>query len=235
MRGFLNALRAEGFKTAGRTKYRVLLILLLGAYVLSQLIHIRLPSNSGRGIAMGGFLLNVYLPLLAFLTANDLFAGEIRMRSIQQAVFRPISRMSIYFAKCACVFLNCAAHLMIICVIDTALAFFANALASPWQVVLALVDLVPLCTLCAFACFISLVFASPALSMLLCLAGYVFMQAAGAFMGASPVLFTSYLAWHTLFQGGMSFSSLFVRILMVVSPGVFFLFTGALILENKRF
>lgn len=235
MKGFLRALRAEGVKTALRTKYRVFLVLLLCVYVLSQLFHMKLLPHSGRGVAIGGFLLNVYLPLLAFLTANDLFACEIRMRCIQQAVFRPISRMGIFFAKFACVLWNCAAHLMIVCAIDTALAFSGNALGSPWQLVFALIDLVPLCTLCAFACFVSLAFASPAFSMLFCLAGYIFMHAAGAFTGASPVLFTSYLTWHTLFQGGMSLTSLAVRILMVASPAVFFLFSGALILEGKRF
>lgn len=235
MTGFANAFRAERFKTFKRKKYKVFLLVLLILYALSHLIAGKLPDHAGRGIAMGGFLLNVYLPMIAFLTANDLFASEIRARSIQQAILRPVSRMGVFFAKFACVFLNCAVPLLLISTIDTALCLSGHALGSAWQIVYAFADLIPVLTLCAFACFVSLAVHSPAFSMLLCIAGYIAMQAAGAFMGASTVLFTGYLTWHTLFQGGMNASGLLIRILMVVAPGVLFVFTGAFILEGKRF
>jgi len=235
MNGFRRAFAAEWFKITRRTKYKVFFLILSVLYAGAVLLSVKLSGGAQRGIALEGLILNIYMPLVMFLGANDLIAGEIRTHSIHMAVSAPFSRTQLFLAKFLAVFLNAAAPAVIICVIDTGLAVFGRSLGDGHQLFYLLIDLVPAAALAAFACCVPLVIPGSALSMLICICVYIVLRLTGIFAGFSAALFTSYSAWHPLFLGGMRFISLLARILAIVSPLAFFLSAGCCMMERKRF
>ena len=232
MSGFLHVLRAEERKIFKRRKYKVFFILMLLVYVLIRVLVKK--ANVGSNL-FENLLLYAYLPMLAFMGANDVFASEIKSGSIVTSLVCPVSRTGLYLAKGLSVFLNCAGHAFLFAALDTVLILTIGGVGSIWQIAYLALDMVPLLTLIGCACFLSFLIPSPALSMLISLTFYAIMAAGAAVLGWSTVLFTAYLKWHNLLLDGVRLSNLLVRVLMVVSPMVLFFSLGALLMERKRF
>ncbi|MBQ9854639.1 MAG: ABC transporter permease subunit [Clostridia bacterium] len=235
MTGLRNALKGEMRKLARRKKYNVLFILFMIAYLIGRAIASFTHVSGASDVAMGNGLIVIYLPLIAFMAANDLIASEIRDRSIQQCLVKPVTRMEVYFAKCLAAFIKCVRHAFWLILIDCVLMIFDMNAGSHLQVVYMLFDLIPLMTLVAFSALIAVVVRNPALSMLLTLVVYAGLHVAGSFLGVSPILFTSYLGWHGMLHGGLSAVGFIERFLAVTAPGIMFTALGAIVLERKRF
>lgn len=232
---FLSALKGEMRKLNKRKKYRVLFILFLIAYLIGRAISYFSNVSASAGIAMGNGLLVFYLPLISFIAVNDLISSEIRDRSIQQCLIRPVPRMSVYFAKCVSALIKCARQAFCVIIIDYALIFAGLNAGSPFQAAYLVFDLIPLMTVISFSALISIVVSNSAFSMLLTLVLYAGMHVAGSFLGVSTILFTSYMNWHTMLHGGLSAVAFIERFVLVAAPGVLFLTAGAIVMERKRF
>lgn len=235
MTGFFRALKGEMRKLNKRRKYNVLFILLLIPYMIGRVVAAFTHMNAASGVVLGNTLLMFYLPLIAFVGVNDLISSEIKERSIQQCLIKPVSRMTVYIAKCAAVFLKCARHAFWLMLVDYAFGFIGIGSGSYFQILYLAFDMIPLFALIAFAALISVCVNSPAFSMLLTIVAYIAMIVAGSFLGVSQILFTSYMAWHSMLHGGISLIGYIERILAVVAPGVLFTVLGAIVLERKRF
>ncbi len=235
MTGLRNALRGERRKLDRRKKYTVLFVLFLIAYLIGRAVAFFTDITGASGVVMGNSLLVFYLPLIAFMAVNDLIASEIRNKSIQHCLVKPVTRMTVYFAKCLAVLIKCARHACGLIVIDYIFMMFNLNAGSYIQTVYMLFDLIPLMTLIAFSALIAVIIQNSALSMLLTLVLYAGMHVAGSFLGVSPILFTSYLNWHGMLHGGISLIGFIERILAVAAPGVLFTVLGAIVLERKRF
>ncbi len=235
MKRYFFALKGEMRKLNRRKKYRALFVLFLLAYFIGRVTAYFTHVSSASAVAMGNGLLVFYLPLIAFLSVNDLIASEIRDRSIQQCLVRPLTRMEAYFAKLTAALIKCARQAFCLVAIDSVLIFSRLNAASPLQAVYMLFDLIPLMTLIAFSALIAVVIQNSALSMLLTLVLYAGMHVAGSFFGVSPILFTSYLSWHGMLHGGLNAIGFIQRFMAVTAPGVLFAVLGAIALERKRF
>ena len=232
---FLNALKGEMRKLNRRKKYRVLFALFLIAYLIGRAIAYFSNVSAAAGIAMGGGMLTFYLPLISFIAIGDLISSEIRDRSIQQCLVRPVPRMTIYFAKCISALIKCVSQALCIIIIDCILIFFGLNAGSPLQPIYLLFDLIPLMTVISLSALISIVVVNSAFSMLITLVLYAGMHVAGSFFGVSQILFTSYLSWHTMLHGGLSAIAFIERFLAVIAPCIVFLMSGAIVMERKRF
>ena len=58
---------------------------------------------SGLPMSSLGFFIQIYIPLIIFMAASDLFSGEIHDGTIRAAFMRPISRAKQYFSKIAAI------------------------------------------------------------------------------------------------------------------------------------
>lgn len=235
MTGFFRALRGEMRKLNRRKKYNVLFILLLIPYMIGRVVAAFTHMNAASGVVLGNTLLMLYLPLIAFIGVNDLISSEIRERTIHQSLVKPVSRMTVYIAKCTAVFLKCARHAFLLMLIDYVFGFLGIGSGSHFQIFYLAFDMIPLLTLIAFSALVSVCVNSPAFSMLLTIVAYIAMIAAGSFLGGSQILFTSYMAWHGMLHGGIGLVGLAERLLIVIAPGLVFLTSGAIALERKRF
>ncbi|MBE5790627.1 MAG: hypothetical protein E7322_00530 [Clostridiales bacterium] len=231
---FLNALRGEMRKLNKRRKYHVLFILFLIAYLIGRVIAYFSNVSAAAGVAMGNGLLVFYLPLIAFIAVNDLISTEIRDRSIQQCLVRPVPRMTVYLAKCVSAIVKCARQAFFLIIIDYAMSLAGLNAGSLLQAAYLIYDMIPLMTLVAMSALIAVVVQNSAFSMLLTLVLYAGMHVAGSFFGVSPILFTSYMNWHTMLHGGLSIIGFIERFLAVTAPGVLFLTAGAIVMERKR-
>ncbi len=232
---FLHALRGEMRKLNRRRKYRVLFILFLVAYLIGRAISYFSNVSAAAGIAMGNGLLIFYLPLISFIAVGDLISSEIRDRSIQQCLVKPVPRMTVYFAKCLSALIKCAQQAFCIVMVDYILSFAGLNAGSPLQAVYLAFDLIPLMTVISLSALISIVVSNSAFSMLLTLVLYAGMHVSGSFLGVSQVLFTSYMNWHTMLHGGLSVLGFVERFIAVIAPGVLFLTAGAIVMERRRF
>ncbi len=234
MTGFFRVLKGEMRKLNRRKKYNILFILLLIPYMIGRVVAAFTHMNAASGVVLGNTLLMFYLPLIAFMGVNDLISSEIKERTIHQCLVKPVSRMTVYIAKCAAVFLKCARHALWLMLIDYAFGFTGIGSGSYLQIAYIAFDMIPLLTLIAFAALISVCVNSPAFSMLLTIVAYIAMIVAGSFLGVSQILFTSYMAWHSMLHGGIGIIGLVERLLIVIAPGMVFLMSGAIALERKR-
>lgn len=234
MKGFACALSAEIMKLNKRAKYRIFfaIVLILYAALCVAAYH---AGQEGSGLVMGGFLTKYYLPFIAFLGVHDVISAEIKDRSIFMCLVRPVSRMTVYIAKCVSVLCLCAIHMFVFVGLDYLSGLFGAMSGGKMQILYAAFDLIPLFTLIAFSALISMVLKSPAFSMMMTILLYIALSVGSGFVGLSPAVFTSYLGWHTYLSGGLSAFALFERIFAVVAPGIAFVTLGAIMLERKRF
>lgn len=236
MTGILSAFKAETLKLRKHKRYTVFLFIALALTVIGYVIRIilnqHLHVNPGSSIVSGA-LFTVYLPLIAFIAANDLLAGELKDRSILVCLLSPVSRMCVYIAKCLAILAVCLFHALVLIFTETVYLLIFEKTLSLLPYVYVLVDMLPLFTLIAFSCLMSVVTQSPALSMLLSIGGYIALFVLGSFFGLSPIMFTSYLTWHTLLHGGLGFTDLIIRFFAVAAPMTLFVSAGALILDSK--
>lgn len=245
MNALARCIRAETYKLSHRAKYRVFAILLLAGYALRQLLNVKITGNMAMirafgdgGLVFGGFMLYIYLPLIAFMAVNDLFASEIKQKSVRACLMRPIRRASLYMGKCLAAIGMCMAHALLLILADSACAVIPGLepLGDWRQALWYLIDMVPLLSLACFAALINILAPNPAFSMLLCIALYAGLAALGFAFGLTQALFTGYMSWHTLFIGHMMpFSALLPRLAAVFGSMAFFAGAGVLMFTNKQF
>ncbi len=249
---FLRCVSAESYKLWHRKKYIVFLLLVTAVCILRRLLSLGLSAaddnvsnvfgallqTGGNGITFGSYLLYFHLPLLAFMGVCDLFSSEFRQKSIRASITRPVTRTSLYFAKCVSVLVMCFVSACAPAVADMLFSAFTGTspIGSYWQIAFLLIDMLPLFCLIAFSALINMLVGSPSFAMLLSIAMYIAALICGMVYGFAQSVFTGYLGWHTLFIGKwLPFSALITRVTVVLGALVCMSAFGALLFERKQF
>ncbi len=249
---FLRCLRAESYKLWRRKKYIVFLILVPAVYILRAALSLSLSGaddnvsnvfgallqTGGNGITFGSYMLYFHLPLLAFMGVCDLFSSEFRQKSVRACLTRPVTRASLYFAKCVSVLIVCFISACAPAIADILFSLCAGIApkGSYWQIAYLLIDMLPLFCLITFSALINMLVGSPSFSMLLSIALYIAALICGMIYGFSQSVFTGYIGWHTLFIGHwLPFTALITRVTVVFGALVCMSSFGALLFERKQF
>ncbi len=203
-------------KLRSRKKYLVLLIieliicavwglvnLALGKAVLNIGLDAKLVLGS-MPMSLLGFFIQVYIPLIIFMAACDLFAGELADKTVRAGFMRPVSRFKQYLSRVAAVMILACVYLLVLFVISAAYNIIyghtASGLLSAF--VAYLLDAVPLLILILFAVLINQIAGGTSLSILLCILLYLGFYVIGVLVPqSSGMFFTGYAQWHNLWIG----------------------------------
>lgn len=249
MNPFTVSLRNELFKLRRHKKYTVFLILTVLICAVSGLRPLVI-SVVADGISVSRsallaeltlstlpFFLLIAVPFIALMAAGDLIAAEWADKSIRASLVRPASRPALYFSKAAAVLILCAVELAAVFLVTAVVQLVLGGTAKGLLLGLAacVLDLVPLAVLVLFFCMISQAAPGPGLSVLLCLAIYLGLAAAGTYIASlGGLLFTGYLRWHNLWLGStLPFLPLLTRIGILVGSGLIFSAAGCMLFEKK--
>lgn len=242
-------------KLAAKKKYLVFLILevvicvgqVLATSLLGKLANRAevgmgdtLVKSSARGLPLDflSFFLMVFIPLVVFMAATDLFCAEFDNHTIKALLIRPISRFKIYISKTLAVLALSVFYLVFVFVSASVLELLLNRSIDAFMTSLGayLLDVVPLIVTCLMAVFINQAVKSPTLSMFLCIAIYAGFHIIGIVMpNLAGLLFTGYTQWHKLFLGApLPFGAVISKIGLMVGYGMLFTAGGFLLFDKKE-
>lgn len=239
------ALKNEIIKLFSRKKYTVLLILAAlicaGRTGIGQLFEslIHREFISGNMIMeMFPFFAEIYVPLVVFMAACDLFSSEFHDLTIKASLMRPITRFKLMTAKIFAVFF---VGIIFYGVIFTVCAFFQiisgnGSIAFLGNSMLAyLIDLVPLFVAVLFTVLINMLSKSPTLAMFMTIVGYALMKYCNYFIPVlNNMLFTSYMQWHKLWVGStIPLPALLIKIAVLTGSAIL-MYTVSYILFDKK-
>ena len=249
MTTFNASLLNELKKIISRKKYVVFLILEIAASVLVAVIGYALGNASSVPITaeavltnlpvkMLPFFIQVYIPLIIFMAACDLYASEVQDGTIRATFMRPVSRFKQYFSKVTAIFIIAVIYLSVLLVSAAAVKIAGTGSASGILENFAsyALDAIPLIVLILFAATINQFSKSSSLAIVLCIILYIGISALGIFVPqTSGLLFTGYLQWHNLWLGIMlPFSAMLAKIAILVSYGMIFACVGYYLFERKE-
>jgi ABC-2 type transport system permease protein len=212
MSSYIAGVRNELTKIAARKKMLILLGVLLllpvgAAILLSQLqtgIGIAAISQGDFPQLMLGIYTNFFLPLLIFMAAADVFAGEIQDRTLKLTLTRPISRFQVFASKITVLALYSLAALVSALVISLLAGLALNARAGWGEAMLQAVisygvAWLPMIALAIAASLLSQFFRSASGALAICVVVYAALKLVGLFYPQfttySP---TNYTDWHQL-------------------------------------
>lgn len=246
---FKASLQNELRKLFARKKYIVFLIIEVGicliwaavnAFVV-KISHGTVPESwliGGLQMSMLGFFVWAYIPLLVFMAACDLYAGEAHDGTIRATFMRPVSRGKQYFSKVLAIFIMASIYMIVLLLLTTAIkAIGAATFAGLWESTAAyILDLIPMIVLILFAAMINQFSNSTSLSVILCIILYMGMLIAGILIPQlSGHLFTGYLHWHTLWLGIiLPFRAIITKIGILAGYSIIFGAVGYYLFERKE-
>ncbi len=232
-------------KIFSRKKYIVLLLIQLALCFLISFslsfnalsnIGIRLDVPSVPYIMLGG-LYTVVLPLLIFMLASDMFAGEIENASIKCVLLRPISRAKIYLSKIIAIL----AYILINLLATFALLYItrlATGGASDFfnMLVAYVMTIVPMIAFAGMASLFALCLNNSSLAMFCSFIVYIIMQAITVIWpSVGAIFFTSHLGWYKMLFGiAINFGNLTNTLLLLLSSSVLFGLGGYTLFEKKQ-
>ena len=246
MHSFLAVTKNEFSKLLAKKKYIVFFIiqiLICAVMVLIQLVLERVSDGVIRfgfislSMSMLTFFISVYIPLMVFMAASDLFSSEFHDGSIRAALMRPVSRFKVFSAKICAVMAMALVYLVSLFVVTVALeVIFGGEARNFWHSFGAyLLDVFPLAIVVLMAAFINQLTKSPTLAMLLSIIIYLVLIIAGTFIPQlSGMLFTGYAQWHSLFLGkALPVDALISKIGLLLGYGVVFTSAGFLLFWKR--
>ena len=183
------------------------------------------------------FATDILVPLIVFMAVTDLFACEIQDDTIKASLMLPLTRFKVMLSKTlAAFFTGCIVMLvmMIVCFIIQLIGGMGMQ-RMPAQVMAYVLDMLPIIGIAALAVLINLIAKGPTLSMLLCIAVYVFFKYLNLYV--SPVgqmVFTAYSQWHRLWIGSLLPMSAMLPKLGIILGSVLILFTLSYIIMDKK-
>jgi ABC-2 type transport system permease protein len=250
MNNFRINLTNELNKQFSKKKTHALLGFTAAVPVVAALIGAFLKGSLGvmpvRGEDFPVYMLGIFakylLPLIIFMAAADIFAGELRNQSIKSVLLRPISRYKIYLSKLACIgvlILSLLGALFVSSCISSVIMgddsrTIAAAIATGFLQYLA--AFLPLLMLGIMASFISLLTKSSTGALVTSLIIFVISTAVSIVLpSVSKLLPTSYTGWYMLFSPLPASAAGILGIFMfIVSYCIVFLTSGYLLFERKE-
>lgn len=244
MQLFMGVFRGEIAKLAARKKYIVFLVIEVLICAIVLLVQMAVEHASGIGLRglnlrmmLLGFFISIYIPLIIFMGACDLFSSEVSENSMRASLMRPASRFKVFFAKTLAVYLLGVCYLFALFFVTVILeivggsslhGFFSSFGAY-------LLDAIPLLVMALMAVFVNQLTRSSTLVMLICIIVLVGSYVANLFLPqVGAVLFTSYGQWHNLWIGTtLPFGAMIMKIGMLLGYGMLFFCGGYYIFERK--
>lgn len=240
----------ETLKICTRTK--AIFFLCLTALIPIASVPVLSRFQSGFGVAavtsadFPVLMLNVFtaliLPLLIFMAAADMFAGETGDRTIRMVLIRPISRMNVFLSKQAALLLYTGLHLAVALGSSLAAARFlpdkGNLAAGIPRSILAYgTAILPMLTLGIAAVFVSQFFRNASGALTVCLLLYALAKLASfvfpPFNVYSPAAYTD---WHLLWIGHSLAAGKIASIFMFLTACCILFFTaGYVFFDRKEF
>lgn len=250
---FIADLQNQMQKLSARKKYIVFLIIEVLICVVWCLISVALGKVAARGLDMEGagglltgdmpmtmlnFFIQVYVPLIIFMAACDLFTGEAADGTLRAGFMRPVSRFKQYASRVVAIWILAVVYLVILFVLTTlmkgllshSMAGLGGAFASYF------LDIIPLLVLVLFAVLMNQFSGSTSLSVILCIIVYIGLLAFGVLVPrASGLLFTGYLQWHNLWVGtALPFGPALTKLGILAGYGTVFACIGYYLFERKE-
>ncbi len=215
MNMFYASLKNELRKLRSRKKFFVFLIievLMCAIWILGSLAVTKISTGAITGtimlsylpMNMLSFLIQVYIPLIVFMAACDLFTGEFQDGTIRATFMRPVSRFKQYMSKIVAILILGIIYLGTLLILSAVIqGLVIRSLEGIPTAFLAYgLDIVPLFILVLFAGLVNQFSGNPSLSMVLCVILYLGLSIAGILIPQmSGLMFTGYLEWHNLWLG----------------------------------
>ena len=240
--------RNELDKLLSKKKYYVFLIIEVAICVLMILLDKFLSRVSEGALTFGAadlslmmltFFIRIYIPLIIFMAACDLFSSEFSDLTARAVLIRPATRMKVYLSKITAVMLTSLAFLAMLLLTTIVLEGVSQGgVRSFWLSFGAyLLDAVPLFVLLLMAVFINQLTKSSSLAMFLLILIYAFLTVVGIFVPQlSGLLFTGYSQWHNLWIGEtIPFGPMMAKIGLLAGYATIFMSGGYYLFERREF
>lgn len=245
MKGLMAGTRSEFLKLLTKKKYVVLLILgaaicflrLGGTMLISAVSQGEIVIKSSLILSMLGFTTDILTPLIVFMAVTDLFASEIQEDSFKAALMRPLSRFKVMTSKVLAVFFIGALAMLIMFAASLIIQLISGGGfgGAAQGLLIYCVDIIPIFALICMALFINMAVKGPTLSMLLCIAAYIFFKYLNLYVSPlGQMIFTAYSQWHKIWIGAaLPFGALMSR-LGIWLGSVLILYTASYIMFEKK-
>ena len=221
-----------------RPKYMLFLLLELLICLLSMFVNtavIKLTYGDAAEAAAGIPVNMLYtaslmfVPVVVFIAAGDMFSGERYDYSLQVLLVRPISKMKIYVSKIMALLVITAMFLlgMLVSSFIMELAVIHTVENSLSVAVYYALNFVPLITVVLFAAFINQFSSNAGMSIFMCtviLLGVYALQVFVPFV--ENFVFTKYLIWHTLWAEQSSLIKLAQAGIVTAAYDIIFFIAG---------
>lgn len=194
---------------------------------------------SNMSLSMLTFFIQVYIPLIIFMAACDLFSTEMQDNTIKVALMRPVSRFKVFLSKTLAVIIFAAVYIITLFLVTNIIeAAVSGSIAKFWTSFGAyMLDIIPLVDLVLMAVLINQITKSGSLAMFLCILIYVVLCVVGVFVpAASGLLFTGYLQWHKIWLGAtLPIGAMLSKIGLLAGYGLVFGCTGFYLFDRRDF
>ncbi|SFL31204.1 ABC-2 type transport system permease protein [Paenibacillus sp. 1_12] len=248
MHSYWAGVQNEISKLAARKKMILLPALLLLLPIAASILLSQLQSGIGiAAISSGDFpqlMLGVYtnflLPLLIFMAAADMFAGEVQDRTLKITLMRPISRFQVFSSKITVLALFALIILAAALIVSLLAGLVLQARSGMGESVMqAIVSYMaawfPMTALAIAAALLAQFFRSASGALAICVVLYVALKGLGILYpqlaAYSPTFYTD---WHQLWiNNGVSAGKL-VNASTYLLACCILCFTAAFVMFDKR-
>jgi ABC-2 type transport system permease protein len=233
----------ESTKLFKRNKYKILLICIgilsislgLISNYTGSLINV---SLSNIPLSTLYILLNILIPLIAFMAVADLFAAEQENGTIKAVITRPISRNEILISKMISILIYIISILIVAFIISLVIGIFfgrTQVINIPEIFIAYVVSILPIIPTILFSILISQLSKSTSSSVMLSVLIYIIIMLLGIiFPSISSMIFITYTNWYKFFIGAqMPIKSILVSIGLILGYSLIF-FSGAYALFEKK-
>jgi len=233
----------ESTKLFKRNKYKILLICIgilsislgLISNYTGSLINV---SLSNLPLSTLYILLNILIPLIAFMAVADLFAAEQENGTIKAVITRPISRNEILISKMISILIYIISILIVAFIISLVIGIFfgrTQVINIPEIFIAYVVSILPIIPTILFSILISQLSKSTSSSVMLSVLIYIIIMLLGIiFPSISSMIFITYTNWYKFFIGAqMPIKSILVSIGLILGYSLIF-FSGAYALFEKK-
>ncbi|WP_123043267.1 ABC transporter permease [Cohnella candidum] len=239
----------EIVKLLSRKKTAFFLLLPAVLPFLGLFAVIRLQSGLGvTGVSGDHYAISVLnvltvfvLPLMMFMSASDMFSGEVGDKTIRSVLLRPVSRLKVFTGKLLALFALIAAALLLGLLGSAIASFFLPASAGAGGAVAEAalayaVAAVPMFALCTAAVFIAQFFKNASGTLAICILLYAAAKLLAFFFPSLAVFSpTAYTDWHAYWIGSIvSISKIMTVFSFLLGCGILFYTSGYYVFDKKE-
>lgn len=245
MKGLMSGTSSEFSKLIMKKKYIVLVILgaavcflrLGGTMLISALSQGEIVIKSSLVLSMLGFTTDILVPLIVFMAVTDLFASEIQEDSFKAALMRPLSRFKVMTSKVLAVFFLGAVTMLVMFAACLIIQLISGRgfVGAAQGLLIYCVDIIPVFALICMALFVNMTAKGPTLSMLICIAVYIFFKYLNLYVSPlGQMIFTAYSQWHKILVGATLPFGALISNLGIWLGSVLILYTASYIMFERK-